>query len=273
MAGWQYVAFDARTITKIRFGFYNSSYTVYPTVNLYEVDVGIGGGLYYYNVANPSAVALYDTYMIGEASFTNAVTLGDYVYLACDAGADVNKIVVVHVVTPANIHRETAVGGAGSTNYTGSDALFLANGYLANVGTGTSAAYYSVSFWSLAAPALPTRTTVTSNISGDLDAACYSGGLIVGVDVDNSKLRVLTAEGTAWTMSVRFYNAADVLLDTIEVYDGEVNVPVTTDAWCHFVATITIEDIPQTATQLDVLLETNTGADAVYVDALSILNE
>lgn len=264
--------FAQQDVSQVRVRFYNTAAGA-RTGELYEVKMISGGGLYLYDIATPSAVTLLDDYGKTAAGYRAVVLSGTYAYLACDYGTDANKIVVIDASDPAHLARETAVGGSGTPNYTGSDALFLSGAYLVNVGAGTTGAQYAVSYWDITAPALPTLKVVKADITGDMDAAAQDEGLIVGVDVDNSKLRIVTGETADWSMSVRFYNAGSVLLDTIVAYQGIGSFPVTTSTWCRFEVRIPLSDVPASTTQLDVLLETNTGADSVYVDSLSIVSD
>ncbi|MCE5190926.1 MAG: phage tail protein [Actinomycetia bacterium] len=263
--GLQTKTFPGQFVTQARFRFTSLS----GTGELYEFNFWADSewvGLY--DISDPTSVALLSRYH--QDGLKKPVLNGDYLYMTCDDDTDANKIVVLDISDPTSVSRVTAVGGAGATNYTGADALFMSNGYLVNVGAGTDASHYSVGYWDVSTPAAPTLEAVTASLSGDLDAACTAGGVIYGVDVDNSKVRVVTGEGTDWKMDMRFYDVNGTLVGSIEVYDGDKDPPITTQTWCRFDKRIPRQDIPEGATQLDVLLTSNTGTDSVYVDALTV---
>lgn len=139
-----------------------------------------------------------------------------------------------------------------------------------NVGTGTDAAKYSVAYWDISIPATPSLESVGSAIVGDMDAADVAGGVIVGVDVDNSKLRVVDPQTAAdWELQVKFYDAQDNLLDTIKAYDGISHSPPTGESWTEFARTIPEADIPDNATQIEFVCNCDETTGYVYVDNLS----
>jgi len=202
----------------------------------------------------------------------NLVTSGDYYYCTCGSGTNENKINIFTRASATSITGPTTVGGSGSPNYTGVGGLSTITGYMVNGGVGLSGNQYSVSYWDISTPATPTLVDVMNDELGVLANLAVAGSIIIGVDVDNTQLKMITTASAEWSMSVRFYNAADELVGTNVVYEGDSDNPVTTENWCLFSKTIPLGDIPSVATQLDVLLETNTGTDAVYVDALSIVS-
>jgi phage minor structural protein len=263
-----------KNINSIRLRFKNNAVANTANFRVYEVERHshdtTSGTLHLvaYDVTDKAA-PIYKCNATGT-DLENLAVNGTHYYVTCGGGAGADKIAIYVRAGATSITGPTYVGGAGAPSYTGTDALFMAGGFLANVGAGTSASYYAVSYWSVAVPGTPTLAGVNAAILGDMDAATGWDSLVVGVDVDNSKVRALTAEGAAWAMAVRFYDVLGTLLDTITVYDGETSLPVTTASWCRFETTIPLADISQSAEQLDVLLEANTGADSVYVDALSI---
>ncbi len=266
---WQYASFADRAITKIRLRFYNNTSNI-KYVNLYEAGVFLGGGFYYYDVSDPAAMVLKDTLHVGGASYNHLAMSSQYSYVTSDAGRDVDKIVVIDHTISTNVQRQTAVGGAGSANYTGSDALFMSNAYLVNVGAGSDAAKYAVSYWDISAPDAPVLKTVKADLVGDLDAADDTGGLIVGVDVDNSKVKAVDPQIAAdWEFRINFYDASETLIESITVYDGDADIPYTGESWTAFSQVIPEADIPNAAKKVGFVCYCNESTGYVYVDSLS----
>jgi len=239
--------------------------------DLYSLALGTTARIKSVDISTPASPSLLGTYYgAGQDSIGHFAIQGDYAYCACDAGTDQGKIVVLDISTPSSISESTVVGGTGSPNYTGYDALFLSNGYLVNVGDGNTSSQYAVSYWDISTPATPSRTAVSGTITGDMDAADVAGGVIVGVDVDNSKLRVVDPQTAAdWELQIKFYDAQNNLLDTIKAYDGVSYSPPTGESWTEFSRTIPESDIPDNATQIEFVCNCDETTGYVYVDNLS----
>jgi len=264
--GWHIETFPAQLVEAVRVRIKPVTGTGNKGVGFRELDMGGPHEVYVYDVSTPSNISESDVY--SQGGLGHIVLQGDYAYFTCDDGVDENKIVILDISTPAVVVKETAIGGSGSPNYTGSDALFIQQGYLINVGTGSVAGNYSVSYWEMSTPALPTRSAV-GNIAGDLDAAAGTGGYVFGPDVDNTKLRVIDpAKAADWELRVRFYTTGDVLLETIVAYDGNGDAPFTGEAWTFFLSAIPQTDIPGGATKVDFLCYCNETTGYVYIDTL-----
>jgi len=263
---WEEKTFTAGVVTKARIRFYNND-SGPRAAYLEEFDFLSAGGMALYDVADPTSVSLEDTYT--QDGLKHVVMQGDYAYLTCDSGTDVDKIVILDISVPAVIAAETTIGGAGADDYTGHDALMISQGSLVNVGVGTDAGKYSVSFWEMSTPALPTIEAVGNAIVGDMDAAAAAGGFIFGVDTGNTKIRVVDPSIAAdWQLKVRFYTLGDVLIETIVVYDGDGDSPFTGVEWTAFSQAIPQADIPGGASKVDFLCYCNETTGYVYVDNL-----
>ncbi|MFA5054447.1 MAG: hypothetical protein WC565_10330, partial [Parcubacteria group bacterium] len=261
--------FTAGLVTKARIRIYSK------TVACYFWEIYFSGStseIVVLSTSDLTALSVSDRLLSDGAK--RAILNGSFAYVSCDAGTDANKIVVLNITDPTNISRETAVGGAGAANYTGSDALFMSNGYLVNVGEGSDAAKYSVSYWDISAPDLPVLETVGYAFTGDLDAADETGGLIIGVDVDNSKVRVVDPQVAAdWEFRVRFFDVSETLIEQITVYDGDADLPYAGESWTAFSQVIPEADIPNTTKKVEFVCYCNESTGYVYVDSLSAIFE
>ncbi|MDD3134859.1 MAG: hypothetical protein PHF64_00010 [Methanoregula sp.] len=259
--------FTGQIVTKARVRFYNGHGTSW-NMKVYEFDFyPESSRMVAYNIADPTALSLSDTY--SQDGLKAPIINGQHVYASCDAGADENKIVVLSIADPTDITYVTAVGGAGTPNYTGTDALFLSGGYLVNVGAGSDAGKYAVSYWNLGSPDLPAIKSVEEAFTGDMDAADEAGGLIIGVDVDNSKVRIVDPKVSAdWEFRVAFYDVSGTLVESIVAYDGNYDVPLTGEDWTAFSQVIPEADVPDVAKTVAFICYCNESTGYIYVDSL-----
>jgi len=253
--------------TKARVRMYNTDVSIAWFGRIREFRVHIGSRLLAYDVSDPTDISLDGG--VDQEGAKNIILQGDYAYLTCDMGTDVDKIIVVDISNPAAMVEEALLGGAGADDYTGHDAILISQGSLVNVGTGTDSGKFSVSYWEMSSPELPTIEAVGSGIVGDMDAAAAAGGYIFGPDVGNTKLRVVTpAIAADWSLKVRFYTDGDVLIETIVVYNGIDGIPFTGHQWTAFSQEIPQTDIPGGASQVDFLCYCDETSGYVYVDNL-----
>lgn len=256
---WQSDTLDGtKTISKFKIDFTRNAAGA-GSFRVYELQVREVSPIVEIDVSNTSSMSKTEHWVEGHH---HVVTHGTTGYFTCKSGTDDGKIVVADL--SSGWSRTRAI----ENNSDGEYGLCMIETYLANAGDGDNANQYAITYWDLGTPSNPSVEDDATTISGAINSLVPVGTFLAGVDTTNNKLRIITAGGADWTAAIRFYNSANELLDTLVVYDGDKDQPVTRDEWVEWSYTIPSADRPLAASQIDMLLTTNSGASTVYVDAL-----